>query len=81
MIVRPTSDVKNEWLQVGAATAAQALDDDVSAKSSVPKGDYIAAGPDGRVADVRLAPQTLAKGQDVRKPACGSPARRLRTAG
>ncbi len=67
MIVRPTSDVRNEWMQVGAETAAQALDDDTSASKGLPKGDYIAAGPDGRVADVRLAPQTLAKGRDVRK--------------
>ncbi len=66
-IVRPTADVKNEWTQVGAATAAQALDDQVSTSKRVPKGDYIASGPAGDVADVRLAPQSLAKGQRVKR--------------
>jgi hypothetical protein len=66
-IVRPTADVRNEWKQVGAATAAQALDDPVSNTKRVPKGDYIASGPTGDVADVRLAAQTLAKGQRVKR--------------
>ncbi len=66
-IVRPTADVKNDWKQVGAATAAKALDDPVSSTKRVPRGDYIASGPTGDVADVRLAPQTLAKGQRVKR--------------
>ena len=65
VIARPAGDVKNEWLRVGAETASQALDDDVSVSTGVPRGDYITAGPSGEVADVRLAPQTLAKGKRV----------------
>jgi hypothetical protein len=67
VIVRPSSDVKNEWTALGASSASQALDDPVSAKGSVPKGDYIAAGASGDVADVRLTPQALAKNQRVKR--------------
>jgi hypothetical protein len=66
-IVRPATDVHNDWLEVGATTAAQALDDVVSPSKSVPRGDYIAAGSDGGVADVRLASQTLAQDTRVKK--------------
>ena len=67
VIVRPSADVRNEWTARGASTAADALDDAVSAKGSVPKGDYIAAGDSGDVADVRLAPQTLASNESVKR--------------
>jgi hypothetical protein len=66
-IVRPTTDVRNDWTEVGATTAAQALDDAVSVSKTVPKGDYIASGSDGSVADVRLAPQAVAKTTRVKK--------------
>jgi len=65
VVLRPQSDARNDWQKVGAATAAGALDDDVSAVKTAPKGDYIAAGPDSRVADVRLAPQELKHGKNV----------------
>jgi hypothetical protein len=66
VIARPAADVKNEWLRVGAPTASAALDDEVSTKT-MPKGDYITAGPGGEVADVRLGSKTLAKGKRVRR--------------
>src|SRR4051794_49280 len=66
-IARPSTDVHNEWLEVGATSAAQALDDAVSPSKSVPNGDYITAGSDGAVADVRLAAQDMANDTRVKK--------------
>jgi hypothetical protein len=66
VVLRPQSDVRHDWQKVGATTASAALDDEVSAVKTAPKGDYIAARPDSRVADVRLAPQELKHGKDVK---------------
>ena len=63
--LRPDADVSSQWSKVGAATAADALDDGVTQPSAVGTTDYISSGAANKVTEVSLANQALGSGESV----------------